>query len=142
MKRKNSKNAFALDTFALLAYYNNEPGVDIVKDLLKKAQQGKVSLFLSEINIGEIYYTVAREQDQTKADLLLENLLKLTIHLVQANLERILSAASYKSRGGLSYADCFVLATAEEFNTSIITGDPEFKKIEKDFNIVWLYEQS
>ncbi len=30
----------------------------------------------------------------------------------------------------ISYADCFILASAIEHKATIVTGDPEFKKVE------------
>jgi len=38
----------------------------------------------------------------------------------------------------MSYADCFAVATALRFNAAILTGDPEFKKIEKTVSVEWL----
>ena len=42
----------------------------------------------------------------------------------------IFQAAEYKAQYPLSYADCFVLASALEQKAVIVTGDPEFKKVE------------
>lgn len=38
---------YVLDTSALLAYYQDEPGADIVEQLLNKAQAGKIEIYLS-----------------------------------------------------------------------------------------------
>jgi predicted nucleic acid-binding protein len=37
----------------------------------------------------------------------------------------VTAAATIKSRGGLSYADAFCVATALHLNTPLWTGDPE-----------------
>jgi predicted nucleic acid-binding protein len=47
-------------------------------------------------------------------------------------------AAAFKARGGLSYADCFAAALAKERKLELLTGDPEFKTLEKDIKISWL----
>ena len=53
----NSKNKkYILDSFALLAYFENEISADIVKDLLHQALDQKIELMLCAINLGEIYY--------------------------------------------------------------------------------------
>jgi ribonuclease VapC len=41
-----------------------------------------------------------------------------------------MKAAEVKAEYVISYADCFAVATAEQLSASIITGDPEFKKVE------------
>jgi PIN domain nuclease of toxin-antitoxin system len=58
VKTKN----FVLDSFALLAYFQGEPGGTTVRDILKEASAGSVSVMLSVVNLGEIYYkdTVAK----------------------------------------------------------------------------------
>jgi ribonuclease VapC len=38
----------------------------------------------------------------------------------------------------ISYADCFAAATALRYEATILTGDPEFKKIESLVSIEWL----
>ena len=38
----------------------------------------------------------------------------------------------------VSYADCFVLAAAEEWDAKVITGDPEFEKARDRVEVVWI----
>ena len=38
----------------------------------------------------------------------------------------------------VSYADCFATATALKYNGVIVTGDPEFEKIEHKVDIDWI----
>ena len=47
---------YVLDSYSLLAYAENEKGVDEVGDILKKALNGQAELFLCVINWGEMYY--------------------------------------------------------------------------------------
>jgi PIN domain nuclease of toxin-antitoxin system len=44
-----------LDSFALLAWLNEEPGVDRVDGLLKAARRSHRSLLMNAINVGEVY---------------------------------------------------------------------------------------
>jgi len=39
--------------------------------------------------------------------------------------ELVLAAARIKAGGGISYADCFVIATAQRREAPLLTGDPE-----------------
>lgn len=52
--------------------------------------------------------------------------------------EIIFSASEMKAKYAISYADCFAAATALEYEASIITGDPEFKKLEDIVKIEWI----
>jgi len=47
-------------------------------------------------------------------------------------------AAEIKAQYAISYADCFAAATAEKLSASIITGDPEFKKVESLVSVDWI----
>ena len=48
------------------------------------------------------------------------------------------SAADYKARISFSLADAFAAALAKEKNAELVTGDPEFKALEKEIKINWL----
>lgn len=49
-----------------------------------------------------------------------------------------IKAAKIKAGHPSSFADCFAAATAKKNNSVIMTGDPEFKKIEDLVAIEWL----
>ena len=136
--KKKQNDGYVLDTFAFLAYYYEEVGTDVIEKLLNQAQEKKISLYISEINLGEIYYIILRDKGEEVAGSTLTNLLKLPVEIISTNLTLVLTAARYKSRGRISYADCFVLAVAQEKKAQIVTGDPEFEPFEDEFPIIWL----
>lgn len=47
-------------------------------------------------------------------------------------------ASEMKAAYPIPYADCFAAATALRFETPILTGDPEFKKIASIVPLEWL----
>jgi predicted nucleic acid-binding protein len=47
-------------------------------------------------------------------------------------------AADFKTRFKLSLADAFAAALAKEKKAELVTGDPEFKALEKEIKIAWL----
>lgn len=110
----------------------------MVRDILKKAQAGEVSATISVINLGEIYYIIARKQGQGMARTILEDVSSLPIDVADATFDRVIAAAQIKANYSLSYADAFVAATAMEFSATILTGDPEFKALESQTPILWL----
>jgi ribonuclease VapC len=128
-----------LDSFALLAYLNQENGFEIVKSVLAKAQKSGIFLVMNEINIGESYYILFRKRGREKADYFLENILPgLPITTVSNDFQQVIDAARLKAEYSLSFVDCFAVATARREEAMIMTGDPEFKKIEHLVEIEWI----
>lgn len=126
------------DSFAILKYYQDETGADKVEKLLRSAQRGLLNTFMSEINLGEVYYLTIRRTGLETAKENLEQLLNLPIKIISPSSEIILRAAEIKAHYAISYADCFAVATAEQLSASIITGDPEFKKVESLVSVDWI----
>jgi predicted nucleic acid-binding protein len=48
------------------------------------------------------------------------------------------TAADFKARFKLSLADAFAAALAKERRADLVTGDPEFKALEREIKIHWL----
>ncbi len=61
-------NAYVLDSYAMIAHFEDEAGGEQVRNVLKAAHAGKTTLYMSVINIGEIYYNTYRERGRDKAD--------------------------------------------------------------------------
>ncbi len=130
-----------LDSFALLSYLNKEIGFEKVREALAEAQVSDGSLLMNEINVGETYYILHRQRGVEEAEYFLETVLvSLPILLVQNNFQDVIDAARIKAEYSLSFADCFAVATARRESALILTGDPEFKKIEHLAKIEWLSE--
>jgi predicted nucleic acid-binding protein len=128
-----------LDSFALLAYLNQESGFESIKNTLAKAQKSGIFLVMNEMNIGESYYILCRKRGREKADYFLENILPgLPITAISNNFQQVIDAARLKAEYSLSFADCFAVATACREEATVMTGDPEFKKIEHLVEIEWI----
>lgn len=125
-----------LDSFALLAYLNQEKGYEKVKRLLSSE---KSPLLMNEINIGETFYILAKRRNLESAEYFLNVILPaLPITHVGNVLQDVIEAARIKARHPISYADCFVIATALKEKAAIVTGDPEFRHVEDLVTIEWL----
>ena len=57
MTKKPSK-VYVLDSFAVVAYLDNEAAAPFVRDLLRQARRKAIELWLSLINYGETLYIV------------------------------------------------------------------------------------
>jgi ribonuclease VapC len=126
------------DSHAILKFAQDEAGADKVEELLKASEDGKIRAFINEINLGEVYYITIRRLGVESAGRFLEQFTTLAIERVSPSWEIIESASQIKADFAVSYADCFATATALKYNAVIVTGDPEFKKIEHKVDIDWI----
>lgn len=126
------------DSFAILRYYQDEPGAGRVEKRLRSAQRGAAKAIMNEINLGEVYYLTIRRMGLEPAKENLERLLALPIEIVSPDSGIIMRAAEIKAQFAISYADCFAVATAQLLSGSILTGDPEFQKVEHLVSVDWI----
>jgi len=129
---------YVLDSFALLAYCEGETSGIEVKNILKHAAISDAEVFISVINWGEMYYIDLREGGKISAEKYRDTISKYPITIIDADQEITLSAAEYKANHKMSYADAFAAALAKSQNAHLVTGDKEFKQVEKDVKIHWL----
>jgi len=127
-----------LDSHALLAFLERERGSASVEAALRSARAKGTPLLMNDINVGEVYYTIARERSDESARSFLAHLERLPIRTVSNSLSDVLEAARIKARFALSYADAFAVATAIRENAVVMTGDPEFKEVESLVTVEWL----
>jgi len=127
-----------LDSWALMALFHNEPAADEVEKLLSQAAADRHKLFMSVVNWGEIYYSVLRGASAEMAEQKAQEIASMPIEIVLADLSQTRQAAIFKAANKMSYADCFGAALAKIKNAEFITGDPEFKEVEKEIKIGWL----
>lgn len=134
----NSGSVFVLDTFALIAHFDAEPGGEKVSQLLINAGNGDIAIAMSLINVGEIFYITTRQQGISKAEIMLDDLRAFPITFYDATEERILASARLKAEYPISYADAFAASLTQELDAVLVTGDPEFKTIKEKLSLFWL----
>ena len=115
-----------LDSWAILAYLKKEcPADERVLELLEEAHENKVRLFLSIMNLGEIYYLVGREKGEKTAQYTLEEIKHLPIEILSVAEKDVLSATHWKMQYSMAYADAFAVSAAQKHHATLLTGDPE-----------------
>jgi predicted nucleic acid-binding protein len=127
-----------LDSWALMALFNSEPAADAVEKILEQASAERHKLLMSVVNWGEIYYSVRRGASAEMAEQKVREIAAMPIELVAADLHQTHQAAIYKATKKMSYADAFAAALAKIKNVELVTGDAEFKAVEKEIKINWL----
>lgn len=133
-----SKRPFIFDSHALLKLFQKEKGYEKVIRILEDIKKSGAAKYINAINLGEVIYSTKREFGNQKKIEVLANIERLIFTILPAPNNLIFKAAEYKAEYSISYADCFILASAIEYKATIITGDPEFRKVEHMVDIVWV----
>lgn len=117
---------FVLDAWAILALLQKEePAASRVLQLLQESDVRKYKLYISIINLGEVYYRIGRVKGKKEADETLKSLYQLPITVLPATDQIVLEAAALKMELAISYADAFAVAETQRLKATLVTGDPE-----------------
>lgn len=129
---------YVLDSYALLALLQDEPGAQDVEDLIVSDD---TEVTVSVINIGEVFYILARKVGKEAAYAFERRVMETPkIVVADASWQRVKSAATLKTVGGLSFADCFGASLSLELDATLVTGDSEFERLEgtAGLKVMWL----
>lgn len=129
MRRSRSRNRslvddklYVLDSCAVLAFLQREPGAEVVAEILKEPRN---RCLIHAVNACEVYYDLYRRSGEDDASALEEILATTGIELVET-----MSSTLWRAAGKLkaewrkvSLADCFALALALVENGTVLTSD-------------------
>jgi ribonuclease VapC len=119
-----------LDSWAIVAFLEDEPAAGKVEEIIISSLDSDKQLLISVINMGEVWYSIARAHSSREADNAVGKVLSAGLEMVAADC--------IKARYKLAYADCFAAALALDRGAELVTGDPEFKQLKNELSIVWL----
>lgn len=136
MSRK--PKAYVLDSWAVLAYLEDENSGQKVADIIADAHEHGIPLLMSVVNAGEVWYILAREVSEAEADKAVSGLRQLGVEFSDTDWKLARLAGMFKAKHRMSFADCFAAALARDTRASLVTGDKEFKQIENDVTVIWL----
>jgi ribonuclease VapC len=117
-----------------------EPARSKVREILEGAagtSSGDVGM--SMINIGEVFYLLAKRRGAAIAERFLSEVPTMPIQSLVPDRRLILDAARLKSKFTISYADAFAVETARRQRAALVTGDPELLALSKSepIELVW-----
>lgn len=119
-----------LDAWAVLAVVNGEAPRPAVSRLIDDR-----GARISSINLGEVLYRTIRQRGDAAAVAVVRSV--RAVARVELPDELLVEAAArLKARGGISYADCFGVATAQRHGEPIITGDPEILALADELEVI------
>jgi ribonuclease VapC len=131
-------SARVLDSHALVAYFRDEPGAEMVENLLVVAGRKDSPLHMTDVNYAEVKYSIIKKDGAEAWAEAAKILQGLPIYFHPTTRAMADNAADYKARFKMSLADAFAAALAKERKAELVTGDPEFKPLEKEIKINWL----
>jgi predicted nucleic acid-binding protein len=127
-----------LDSFALMVWLQEEPGETQVQNYLENAENGGSQILMPLINLGEVLYITERRYGLARAQDIQGVITELPIEILPATRTHVFAAAHIKANYPISYGDAFIVAAAQEFSATVLTGDPEFHSVENLISIEWL----
>ena len=130
--------AKVLDSFALIAYFRDEPGAATMENLLVTAGKKDTPLHMTDVNYAEVKYSIVKKDGAAAWEEAAKILQGLPIDFHSTTRALADTAAGFKARFKMSLADAFAAALAREKKAELITGDPEFKALAKEIKIVLL----
>ena len=93
---------------------------------------------MGDVNYAEVKYSIMKKDGAHAWAEAAKILQGLPIDFQSTTRALADTAADFKARFKLSLADAFAAAPAKEKKTQLVTGDPEFRPLEKEIKIYWL----
>jgi len=132
---------YVFDSFAVLAYLYGENGVDKVKGILVQALNDKAEILISSVNWAEVAYISKRKSGGSEWQKAASSFMRLPVVIVPADTDLANIASEFKYKYRISLADAFAAALTKAKKAELLTGDPEFKQVEKEIGINWVIAQ-
>ena len=133
---------YLLDACALIAFFDIEDGVLVVKELLHRAERGEVTISIHAANLIEVYYDRIRAIGSSAADATIKGIYDVfPITVIDTLSPAVVSEAAYfKATGKMSFADSILVATARCTGATVVTSDhAEFGPIEQQGLVPFLW---
>ena len=127
-----------LDSWAILEWISGrQPATDSVAKLFAESEAGTTRLFMSAINVGEVYYFLGKHHSEKLAESWRESSQTLPVTIEAPTVHEIWDAALLKGRYPIAYADAFAAALAQKYRCPLVTGDPDLRSI-TDLELDWI----
>ena len=131
-------SGYLFDSHALLAFFQNETGANIVYEILQESRKEHIDRLICVINLGEIIYITKRMFGDQKKIEILGRIHQLGFKVLPVPDTLVYQAAEIKAEYPISYVDCFVITCAQDYNAIIVTGKYEFKNVDHFVKIEWI----
>ncbi len=130
--------SFVLDASAAIQYLQAGPGAGKFEQLLADARRQQLLLFMSVLNLGEVYYLTWQRTGEETARQAVANLSHLPIQVIPVDLLQSLKAGELKAVHKIPYVDSVAAALAFQQQATLVTSDRDFEKLGRNFPILWI----
>jgi PIN domain nuclease of toxin-antitoxin system len=132
--------AKVLDSWALLAFFKDEPAASEVEKIINGAVLKNRKVFLCAVNWAEAVSAIERAGGGEIARRTASEIAQLPLQIVgtDSDMKLCRAAAKLKSRHNISLGAAFAAALAQEKRADLVTGDPQFRPLASDISIQWL----
>lgn len=132
--------AKVLDSWALLAFFKDEPAAVEVEKIINGAVTKNRKVFLSSVSWTEAISAIDRAGGSDVAKKTVADIAQLPIQVIgtDSDMKLCRAAAKLKSRHHISLGAAFAAALAQEKRADLVTGDPQFRPLATDVSIQWL----
>src|SRR5262245_32089974 len=113
--------SLVVDSWAVLAFFEDEPSAGKVGEVFSEASGAGISLLMTVVNAGEVWYSVLRVSSEEAADQSLKDMTDMGITIVNADWRLTQQAARFKAKGRIAYADCIAGALAKLEQAPLMT---------------------
>jgi len=127
--REDKKETYILDTSALLTYIEDEEGAEFVDNLLIRAENGEVVIYITFISLTEVFYISLQEKDEAEANRRMELIKSLEVEVEESNEDINLRAGNLKAANSISLADAYIAAVCQLHDGILVHKDPEFERL-------------
>lgn len=130
MRNGSIKPRVILDTKPLIRLFAKEEGWENVQEISSKIEAEEIEGAISVVTLTEIYYKYLQEKRPDLAKARTEELRYATyLKKLEIDEEVAVKAGEFKGKYNVSIADAFIAATAYFEGSTIISDDPDFKRI-------------
>jgi predicted nucleic acid-binding protein len=130
--------SFVLDASAAIHYLQAGPGASKLERLLAGALRQQLQLFVSVLNLGEVYYLTWQRTGEEKARRAVASLSHLPIQIIPVDLPQSLKAGKLKAVHKIPYVDSVAAALAFQQRATLVTSDHDFERLGRHFPILWI----
>jgi predicted nucleic acid-binding protein len=100
--------------------------------------RNEVSVLLSVLNWGEVFYLLWQRRGEDKARQTLAKLSRLPLQILPVDFPQALKAGELKAVHKIPYVDCVTAALAVLNQAVLVTSDRDFEKLGRQFPILWI----
>jgi predicted nucleic acid-binding protein len=127
-----------LDASAVIFFLEDQPGGEVVEQLVADGLAGRAELFMSVVNWGEVFYSTWKAHGPDAARQAIAEISQIPIQIIPADSDLTKSAAELRAKHDLPYADCFAAALSKKWDAELVTSDRHFVRISSHIEVRFL----